>query len=80
MKILWFFFFSSGYIGILRFIGRVNGNLGGPRPLRPGPRINLAGRARPGQATSTTTAAPEGENEAPAEETAAAEGEEKVCK
>lgn len=39
----------------IHFTGRIGGNLA--RPLRPGPRINLAARGRPGAVTSTTTAA-----------------------
>jgi len=50
--------------------GRVNGNLA--RPLRPGPRINLAARGRPG-AASTTTAAPEAGEETASEEAPAEE-------
>ncbi|KAJ8874993.1 hypothetical protein PR048_022883 [Dryococelus australis] len=40
--------------------GRPRISLGGgnARPLRPGPRINIGGRPRPGAASSTTTAAP----------------------
>lgn len=38
-----------------QYLGRVTGNLA--RPLRPGPKINIAARGRPGQVTTTTTAA-----------------------